>query len=306
MLEKIKNVIFYNFWHNGDLFINRNYVKDIMNQLPWAKFFYAHKTHPNNTLDLCEYIPLEKVHPRANTTLKYFYDETSDSLYINTWVGCYIGEFIPKDAHSNLYLLYKIWSSFYKIFGFKLNNDFYNYLPTVDYSKFDLSSADRYLQSINHSDIVLICNNQQQSKQSSVGYMNRVILELSNIFKDKSFLVTAKLNIENPNVVYTDDLFGSSTGNLNQISYLSTKSKFIIGKNSGPFTYSHVRENILDHNKFLISFSHKKHECLLGDYQFNCNSYWSPKILDNEIIDICSQLLLNNSINNEISGIKNI
>jgi hypothetical protein len=57
------------------------------------------------------------------------------------------------------------------------------------------------------------------------------------------------------NIVFTDDIFQQEC-DINEIAYLSTKCTLIVGKNSGPYMFTHIKENIIDSSKIFISLSH--------------------------------------------------
>jgi hypothetical protein len=60
------------------------------------------------------------------------------------------------------------------------------------------------------------------------------------------------------NVFFTDDIFAGATGgDINEIAYLSTHAEVIVGKNSGPFMFTHVWDNIMNPNKAFVSLSHR-------------------------------------------------
>jgi hypothetical protein len=125
-----------------------------------------------------------------------------------------------------------------------------------------------------------------------MGIMRNIIFELAKRFPEKQFLITHKIDVELPNVTYTDDLFNASTGNLNQIAYLSMFAKLIIGKNSGPFTYAHIKENMNNYQKTFMCFSHKMRDCLMGEGEYLANSFFSNTIDDNKAIKIITDLIL--------------
>jgi len=121
--------------------------------------------------------------------------------------------------------------------------------------------------------------------------MRNIIFELATRFPEKDFLIAHKVDVELPNVTYTDDLFNAPTGNLNQIAYLSQFTKLIIGKNSGPFTYAHIKENMNNYQKTFMCFSHKMRDCLMGEGEYLSNSFFSNTIDDNKAIEICENLI---------------
>jgi hypothetical protein len=39
--------VFFNHWRNGDSFVNKAYVKQIIESHPGCEYFYAHQHHEN-------------------------------------------------------------------------------------------------------------------------------------------------------------------------------------------------------------------------------------------------------------------
>jgi len=287
----ITNITFFNRWRNGDCFINKEYVRDIISRYPnGITFKYAHDKHPNIISDLnCEHVPLSSIHP-IDTLIPIA--QVDDILYINTWVGCWIGKYLRERDHANFHCLHDMWKEFYQALNLEMKGDYSYYHPSIDFQKFDLTEADNYLSRVDTKEIILVCNGFQQSEQSSMGIMRNIIFELAKRFPEKQFLITHKVDVKLPNVTYTDDLFNASTGNLNQIAYLSMFAKLIIGKNSGPFTYAHIKENMNNYQKTFMCFSHKMRDCLMGEGDYLTNSYFSDTIDDNVAIKIITDLIL--------------
>jgi hypothetical protein len=287
----ITNITFFNRWRNGDCFINKEYVRDIISRYPnGITFKYAHDKHPNIISDLnCEHVPLSSIHP-IDTLIPIA--QVDDILYINTWVGCWIGKYLRERDHANFHCLHDMWKEFYQALNLEMKGDYSYYHPSIDFQKFDLTEADNYLSRVDTKEIILVCNGFQQSEQSSMGIMRNIIFELAKRFPEKQFLITHKVDVELPNVTYTDDLFNASTGNLNQIAYLSMFAKLIIGKNSGPFTYAHIKENMNNYQKTFMCFSHKMRDCLMGEGEYLANSFFSNTIDDNKAIEIITDLIL--------------
>lgn len=287
----VKNVVFFNHWRNGDCFINRNYVKEIIDHFHDAKIFYAHDNHRSILQDLkCEQIPLSNIPREIHFRIRLAHDQ-KDTLFINTWIGTFDGELFKSPQHANFIILYNAWKSIFNSIGMKIKDDFSYYHPTVDYTKFDLTNAIRYIKSINNKKIILVCNGKHQSEQSMMGDMSNIIQNITSEFSDREFLVCDKVNVKSSNITFTDDLFGDSIGNLNHISYLSTFADLIIGKNSGPFSYSHVKENMNNHKKTFLCFSKDMTSTLMGDGKYYANPLFSNTTDDTIATDIIRKVI---------------
>ena len=81
-----------------------------------------------------------------------------------------------------------------------------------------------------------------------------IVESLSSKNLDCLFLLSKKTNIERKNVVFTDDITGIIP-DLLYISQISTHCDVIVGRDSGPYCFTHVKENILNPQKKYICFS---------------------------------------------------
>ena len=285
-------IVFFNQWRNGDCFINKEYVRDIISRFPNVEFLYAHNNHPNIVSDLnCKHVTLNEI-PAINTFLPLAVSRTEpNTLYINTWVGCWIGKHLVENEHANFHCLHTMWKEIFNSLDIEMKGDYSIYLPKVDWYRFDLKECDSYLRTIIPKNLILICNGVQQSGQSSMGDMSHIIKSLASSFPDYEFLITCDIGLTMRNVRCTDDVFGGPTGNLNQIGYISQFAKLIVGKNSGPFTYAHTKTNMNNPEQTFMCFSHKMRDCLMGEGEYLTNSYFSDTIDDNKAFNIISELI---------------
>ena len=286
-------IVFFNQWRNGDCFINKEYVRDIISRFPNVEFLYAHNNHPNIVEDLnCRHVTLNDI-PAIGTFVPLAVSQTEpNTLYINTWVGCWIGKHLAEKDHANFHCLHTMWKEIFNALDIEMKGDYFFYLPKIDWYRFDLKECDSYLRLIIPKNLILICNGVQQSEQSSMGDMKNIINSLSSSFPDYAFLITHDIGITKNNVNCTDSIFGSPTGNLNQIGYISQFAKLIVGKNSGPFTYAHTKTNMNNPEQTFMCFSHKMRDCLMGEGDYLTNSYFSDTIDDGVAIRIITDLIL--------------
>ena len=65
----MKSLIFFNQFHNGDCFVGKEYVREIMRQLPGVEFSYAHNNHADIVKDLgCKHLGLNNIPPMDRMT----------------------------------------------------------------------------------------------------------------------------------------------------------------------------------------------------------------------------------------------
>jgi hypothetical protein len=283
-----KKLVFFNQWRNGDCFICKEYVRDIVDHFSSdVDIFYAHNNHSNIVGDLpVKFITLNDI-PKMDTFMPIGLDTNTKTVYINTWVGCWIGKHMGNKDHANFYILYDMWKNIYDALDIKMKGSYNYYLPTIHWDNFDLSEPKEYLKKNDGKRLIFFSNGKQQSEQSSMGNMRNIIRKLTEEFTNIEFYATDSVDFEIPNLTVCTH----ESGFLNQLAYITTKAELIIGKNSGPFTYAHTKENINDLNKTFMCFSHKLKDCLLGQGEYLCNSYFNDTTDDDKAIQIIRHLI---------------
>lgn len=289
-----EKIVFYNQWRNGDCFLPKQYVRDIVSRFDGVEFLFAHNNHPSIVADLpVKHIRLEEI-PNFPMPMRMGQTEDGKVLFINTWVGCWIFGDDPvmgEKEHANFYLLYKMWSRFYEMLNIEMKHGYAHYLPEIDWSAYDLSEAEEYLKKIGSKQLIFFSNGKQQSEQSSMGNMSNIIRKLTEDFRDIEFYATDPVDFEAPNLTVCKH----ESGFLNQLSYISKRANIIVGKNSGPFTYAHIKENINNPEKTFMCFSHKMKDCLLGEGEYLCNSYFNDTTNDDVATKIIRNIIVNPS-----------
>lgn len=306
---KINKLIFFNHYRNGDCFINRQYVRDIIDQLKIDQVYYAHDNHPSITKDLpVIHKPTQSLNSQVHQGVKIGYDPGENALYINTWVGVTVPRYFNWGQHANFVILNDIWQEYYQDLNLVFKGDHGHYLPEFDFEHFDLTLCNQWLDQIDRKPFTLICNGKQQSEQSDLGNMQNVLPSLVDMYPDHVFLVCDKLNFQHPNVFYTDNIFQSTVGNLPYIAYLSQFANLVVGKNSGPFSFSHLSTNLNDHTKTLLCFSKDFKSCLTGQGIYYARTLFSDQIDDHVVIETISQTIntLNDTRLNRPTGMQRI
>jgi hypothetical protein len=274
----MKKILFYNDWHNGDIHMSREYVKDLMSVLGQNEYFYY---HTNNNSILSDIDNLKYTNNKNITT----------DLNINTWIG----QFWRKNNNfngCNFQSYYNVMKELYGNLGiFDEIKPIEHYIPSINYSKFNVFNSN--IDSIKGKRNILFCNNLVNSKQSTNFDFSEIINLLGNNFPNINFIVTNKeKNIkETDNVFYTTNIIkGNNNFDLNEISYLSTHCDFIIGRSSGPYSFSVVKENILIKKKKFICFTNTINDCwYLNDL---VDLVWSNNYNYENIINIIKNELI--------------
>ena len=254
-------IIFFNHFRNGDIFLSRGFVRQIMQQvksmLPETQFAYAH-TNPHNLLiDLPEisYEPETLKNVNQNDNLI----RIGDDVYLNSWY-CQQGGKYYKSYGLTFDCLYKAFDDICKrLWDFSLadiSDDPTTFFPSIDYSKCPIENVQSWL-SEHKAPKILIGNGQALSTQAINFNMAPIIAELANRHKDKIFILSSGANIKMPeNVFYTNDITGKKkeVSDLNEVSFLSNNCDTIIGRASGAFTFAQTKENFFERKVKFIGF----------------------------------------------------
>jgi hypothetical protein len=285
----MKDICFFNFYHNGDIFHSKSFVKEIINSID-TKFYYAHSNDPIILNDLnVDHAPL----PQIDSKTKIF--ETEDTVYVNTWIGSYHDPDQKYLGECTLRFSYEMFSKIYAelnlIFNSNLQlSEISNYIPTIDYSKFNVLEIENYIKETPGKK-VLLSNGECLSGQCQYnGDMLPIVEQLANEYPEVNFILTKPLPISFDNVTTTNDIIKSSGCDLNEIGYLSTFCDLIIGRNSGPFCFCTNKDNINNPNTFFYVFANDVTTCFLYEMYMECSFTF-------EYFD---------SIDNTINSIKNI
>jgi len=241
------NLIFYNYFHNGDIHYTREFIKDIISKTNFDNYFFAHV----NKNGLLKDIKIEEIdfnllgdHNVLNG-LDNFTNDNGD-ICINTWIGRFTRYGI--NINSN----YKLYEDIYKFLNIPIGEK-NSYIPTINFDYIDKDKIDSFF--INKNKKILFCNGKICSGQSTTESFDPIIIQLSEIFPHFDFILTDNTNrLNRNNIFYTNDIIGLDNNDLNEISYLSTFCDVIIGKESGPFAFCTIKDNLMNENKTFINF----------------------------------------------------
>lgn len=278
----MENIVFFNHANLGDVFLSRPFISQIMNSID-KNYSYAHCWGEYFLRDLnINYLPIN-VDPHfenrkfGNLDRNRKFYVIDDVVYINTWIGCYFDRQKPFYGECNLNSLYHLM--YVKIFQF-INStfntnieltDILDYFPTIDYSFYHTENIDTYFQT-NKNKTVLICNGPALSGQCEYnGNLAEIVIDLVKRYRDYQFITTQKLDIVSDNLIYTGEIIGLDGKDIIEISYLSQFCDIIIGRSSGPFTISNIRENIFNENKTFLCFGQRETDCLPYNLDIKCS-----------------------------------
>lgn len=261
-------IAFYNYYHNGDLFVSRQYIKQIRETLGNdVEYHYYHMNKEKTTRDIAEY--------KGKCTDKCLYKERfivdNDTLYVNTWVGIYHESNHKNppflfEGGINYVILTRIWKHIFNVMNtviscdLKIKDNLEDYIATIDYSKYDLSVIEKFV-STNSRKKILFSNGPVHSGQSFNNDMMPMINDFARDYPQYDFICTKRIASDSNNIYFTDD-FQIPDGDLVEIGYLSRYCDLIVGKNSGPFIYCLEKENFTNPHKKIVQFNSHEQDSL--------------------------------------------
>ena len=287
-----KNLVFFNYFHNGDVHSGREFVKDIIKKTGYESVFFYHKLKSSilKDINLKEILLDDTI---DNDKLIY---EDIENIYINTW-------FHVKYGHSRyqctLEALYYNFTIIYDYLKIKLESISY-YIPSIDYFKYNIKKIDDFFDGSKYDKYIYVSNGEIESFQSDPISLDEPIYLLSKIYKNCLFILSNKSIIKSDNIILSKDIIGSNgEGDLNENSYITTKCDIIIGRESGPYFFSYVKENVTgDKKQFIIPMCHVNPFINFKYYNENKKQIWINSLNFNPIQSpISNNLRLNIEMN---------
>jgi len=289
----MKRIVFFNQFHNGDCFLGKNYVREIQRLLPQVEFAYAHNNHPDILKDLeLEQLNLVNI-PAIDRLTRVAESADKQTVFINTWVGCWQGAKFPHGQHINYVRLHDVWREYFNYLKLDLHfvEDPNYYLPVIDATKFDVAAADNWISEHSDKPAMLFCNGSANSGQSRATELHDCIDAVSTAHPEYNILVTHKLPLNKPNIYYTDDIFSHLDSDINQIAYLARACDLIVGKNSGPFSYCQNATNLMDASLAFLNLSILATDCPSGGGIYKARCIHSADTNDFRIANIIKFIL---------------
>ena len=196
----ITSIVFYSYYHNGDLYVSKQFLRAVADQLTNVNLSYYHFNHPGALHD----IGIRYGGTPVQFPEKAAWVVTGDLLAVNTWVGAYQPPCDPPPFYQggiNLHMLYDIWSflcdQLSPIIGqsLQLRGTAADYAPRIDYSQFDVSNVDQFISARSRKTI-LICNGAAMSGQSFAHNMQDIVQWLADRHPLLDFVCTSKFPTE--------------------------------------------------------------------------------------------------------------
>ena len=290
----MKKIVFFNYYHNGDVHVSRGLIRQIMDKVHQIdsdiEFAYAHR---NNQILLADIPKLSF----DNKGLDIVSDDHSnlktinDTTYINTWYGQQNHKYMNMYGGINIDCIYAALDDSCKtLWNFSLQDiskDLSTFFPIIDYSKYQIENACHWINCHPETKII-VENGPALSGQAHNFDMTSIIVNLAKKHPDKLFILTAMVNgINLPNVFFSHQIINSNNQNdLNEVSYLSSHCNMIIGRASGVFSFTLTQENLFQRQIKYLCFSNlvpsQPNKFWLGDIFRDKVNYKSSILTTNE------------------------
>ena len=263
-----------------------------MKQFPAKEYWYAHGKHPRILADMPElrYTPIDD---SMNCRMPFI--NKGNSLFVNTWIGR-TSKYVLPGSGCVVEKLYDMHNEYLNaLAGKHLLKTVYEYIPSIDYSYYDIEGVNNFLEHIgNTKDIVLIDNGKVMSKQAENFDFTNVIIELSELFPYHTFIITHEIDAKLENVVTTDSIIKCKYPfDLNEISYLSRFCDTLIGRCSGPHVFAQNLDNWLDKDKVLLSFTYSPYGAafVLDNSRVEMKKVWSKSTKPTDVLGDCIKVI---------------
>lgn len=271
----------YNDFHNGDIFYSRIIIEQLL-----KNGFEVSYNHGMNPQILSDYGDIYNGPLDPNIHVSRGGNNFEQNI-INTWIGKEDAKFVKVDACSFRGYV-PLANEIFDYYGIKYDNE-EDILPVVRFDNLPSKQLEQitdilYPFGISYDKIIMICNNNCLSGQSENFDFDPIISHLSANYPKCLFLVTNDTSVTNENVLKVSTITGKVDCDLLLISYISKVCDIIVGRASGPYCYTHIKENLLDDKKTYISFTYYSSE---GIWHHNSKSkqVWSDNYNLNHICE---------------------
>ena len=294
-------IIFYSKWHLGDLFHFKGYIQDLKKQRPDLEIVYAHNCAPRAMADISDYVDVDFLPEEMSYDWKKGYiDKENNCVYINAHSGNYSRP--SGEPHSNWTSLNQNWGDIHALLAQAGVHVEYHknrpdlYIPTIDFSFYArLYKTDQFINQTQGRKKILLCNGGVRAGQSEVGNLYDPVVRLALEFPNCIFIVTEKFypfpeHIKN--IVSTHDLF-QLTHDANEIAYLSTFCDAIVGKNSGPYMFTHMKDNFFRNNLTFLTLGNRVTDSYPCHMRWNngCRYIYSGTNNNDHIVNILRDII---------------
>lgn len=251
----IDRLVFYNHYGNGDLFISREFIREIMGIIPAKEYYYSHS---KNARMFADFPKLKFALITDNCIMRKHGYRFGNDIYINTWLGV-DSNYVTSANSCSIDNSFRMYNDILRDLDFPLlSQPLEAYLPRIDYNFFDIAPIDRFIENNEGRKMVFITNCNVQSNQAENFDFMAIITKLCVNYSDVLFIISDSIGVVLDNLITTREITQSKDGfDLNELSYFSLFVNLLIGRSSGPQIFAMVSENCMNPNKAFLSFTYR-------------------------------------------------
>lgn len=289
----MKSICFFTNGHNGDIVHSKSFIQEITTQLDIPCLYHHH-----NNFKISQDLLATTTQIAPNNYYDKFI-ETPNIFFVNTWLWPYLLDNSFKDV--NLETNYEIYKNICEVINAKFNTNIKlqnieSYFPFINFDLVQRKNIDDYVLN-NRNKKVLLSNGPCLSGQTQYNEdMSSIIERLALQYQDITFIATQTFKTTSNNIHFTDDIIQIKGCDLNEIGYLSTFCNLIVGKNSGPFCFSTIKENYNDSTKIFYAFGHRKSDCFHGNVPINAKFFFDNASDENMLYNSINSIIEENLI----------
>lgn len=269
-------IVFFNHYHNGDIFASKGYIADLIKELSSHELYYQHYNSPKLLRDLnIQYQTLEV--PMGNFSDRNPMAGDKESIFVNTWIGNYLS----RDNGINWNTYHKMFSKIYSVLADMMDRPvelgpLEYYFPEINYEYFDIPDIKIPRGAI------IISNGPVLSGQSTLLDLNNIIGGLLEK-TDRDIILTHFAPFNSDRIHYTNNIIDTTGGDLNEISWIASQCDYLIGRNSGPFCFMNTKNILNDSSKNIISIGNNEKDSFIYNVPVKSNYTF---IHDDDILSV--------------------
>lgn len=264
----LSNLVFYNNYHNGDVHYGRGFIINFAKHIPAQRKWYIHNKHIKTSLGVLEYRSAPQMPMEAHVF------KNNNDLFINCWIGADHRKFLTDGVtmEGNYAKYIEAAKHIKDIIGVSVPIEpIDHYIPEIDFNLFNVSRIDSFFAAQERKIKVFVVNSDVMSGQSSNFDFDPIIGRLADTYPNVLFILSNKKSLLKDNVVYASDINGVHDGcDLCENAYISKKCNVIVGRGSGSFCFSCIKDNWLDESKSILGIGYRRKETLWHDTK-NCS-----------------------------------
>lgn len=253
----VNEIVFYSNVHMGDLHLSRPYVKWFVDSFPFVKISYSHNYDKSIFSDIKNLnIASDEIWQSLPRQGDIFHSEDYSFVAFNTWA--YAGD---VRMGCNYFSLHNIFSRYLELLK-QIDERFINFklpkylIPKIEYDRNSpyILNVENWFKNKQNDKKIFVSNNFVESNQAHNFNMSELISEWASNHLNCDFYISNKIDplVQLDNVYYNTDIINKNGTDMIEQSYISTFCDIIIGRNSGPFSFAEVEENL---NKKWITMS---------------------------------------------------